>query len=291
MPGYNTITGAGTPPPIDGSYDAELNLVDSPTPEPEAPDPDSLWWEPPNDGVDYPAPATAGAAAQPEPVSSPEYSGVAEPTDAGVPVEVSPPIESGLGKRVDDILNQSPTLRAMWEQAKAKDWRIQIREGEKRSEADQNAKPPTIYINPRDVKPGPDAHLKMAGLLAHEIGHAATSWPEPAAGKTRQEYVDKNTAINLQHEGAAAFANARARDEIHNSGGPETDISGRFDDQYDEIYQRCKAGLISEEDAKAQMAELMANERQVRNPDGSYVTKKEALQQHYGEQWDEKRRD
>jgi type VI secretion system secreted protein VgrG len=292
MPGYNTITGAGTPPPIDGSYDAELNLVDSPTPEPQAPDPDSLWWEPPNDGVDYPAPAALGAAAQPEPVSSPEYSGVAEPTDAGVPLEGAKPIESGFGKEVDDLLNQSPTLRRMWEEAKEKGWRIKLAPDDRTSQADHTKNPPIIYINPKDIKPGGDWNAKMASLLSHEIGHAGT--PQAVAtlpGQTREEFVAKNTELDMQYEGSAAFANARARDEIMMNGGPDIGIRGGFDDEYINIFNEYKAGRITEEEAKDQMADVMAREPAKQLEDGSYLTKKQLSEQSYGEKWDKRPHD
>jgi hypothetical protein len=278
MPSYNTITGAGTPPVDDGSYDAELNLIDGPTP-PLA-DPDAYSYEPPNDGIDYPTHQ-----------SSSGHSGVQGPRDAGVAPEVSRPIEAGFGKRVDDLLNLSPSLRAMWDLARAQEWNIKLREGDGISEADHTKNPPTIYINPRDVKPDGDTTTRMASLISHEIGHTASPFPHHVRARTREEFVTRATELDMLHEGAAAFANAQARDEISANGGPDIGVRGGFDDKYIAIYESYKAGRITREEAMTQMGAVMANEPMERLSKDTYLTKKQVAERRNGELWDERQHD
>ena len=106
-----------------------------------------------------------------------------------------------------------------------------------------------IFIDDQDLAKG--GH-DIASLLSHEMGHAATDFPEPLDPKAhpKDEYVTTTVQGQMEHEGAAAFANARARDEImHSDGntedGPDVGIRGKFDDEYIAIYERYKSGEIS----------------------------------------------
>jgi hypothetical protein len=124
------------------------------------------------------------------------------------------------------------------------------------------------------------------------MGHAATDFPEPLDPKAhpKDEYVTTTVQGQMEHEGAAAFANARARDEImHSDGntedGPDVGIRGKFDDEYIAIYERYKSGEISEEQAKAEMTEVMSREPAGIAPDGSYITKEEAATQQAAQEW------
>jgi hypothetical protein len=126
-------------------------------------------------------------------------------------------------------------------------------------------------------------------LSAHEIGHAATEYSPPLPGNTKDEFVEKNVRKDLEHEGSAAFENARARDEILNAKppGPDIGIRGGSDSDYIDTYDAYKSGAITEEQAKAQMATTYSQEPQDRDAStGRYRTKEEQLADQYGKDWD-----
>jgi hypothetical protein len=68
--------------------------------------------------------------------------------------------------------------------------------------------------------------------------------------------VRTNTDRLLADEGAATLSNARARDEIRSKGGPDIRISGTQPKAYAGIYRKLKAGKITEEQARKQIAQL-----------------------------------
>jgi hypothetical protein len=101
----------------------------------------------------------------------------------------------------------------------------------------------------------------------------------------RPEFVAVNTEMSLEHEGAAAFENARARDEIKTSTGTDIGIRGGYDQAYIDIYEQYKSGAISEAEAKARMTDIQAIEPE--GFDGSRViTRQEAFAAEYGKIWD-----
>jgi hypothetical protein len=98
--------------------------------------------------------------------------------------------------------------------------------------------------------------------------------------------VAVNTEMSLQHEGAAAFENARARDEIKASTGTDIGIRGGYDQAYIDIYEQYKSGAISEAEAKARMTDLQAVEPE--GFDGTRViTRQEAFAADYTRIWNE----
>jgi hypothetical protein len=233
--------------------------------------------------------ANPGAApADPNGVSGPPQ--VTKPEAERPSRKVAKPIVSGFGRAVDELLNKSPSLRAAWETARKNGWEIQKAEPGSGSRADPNTKPPTVYIDLEGVKPGAKYTEHLAALIAHEIGHAATPYQEEIQAATRDEFVTKNVAKDLAHEGAAAFENCRARDEIMgpNKDGPDINIRGGQDTIYDYIYEQYKAGHISESEAKAQMGAHFADEGLRVLPNGQVQTYEMVFTERYEDIWDDR---
>jgi hypothetical protein len=229
-----------------------------------------------------------GTSGSPPPnQTSTSSGGVQEPQDAAPPDAPKEPakIVSGAGAAVDELLNKSPTLRKIWNDAHDAGWEIKFRDGGKSSEADPNSQ--TIWINRKDIHAGGDPAAKMASLLAHEVGHAGTPFPteDRVKASNQDDYVNKNTERSLAHEGAAAFHNAQARDEIKANGGPDIGIRGGFDQEYIRIYEQYKSGQITEADAMSQMAYFMALEPQQIEA-GRQITKQEVLERDYRAEWE-----
>jgi hypothetical protein len=227
-----------------------------------------------------------GGAPPPEPPpEQPTATPVATPQ---APASKDPPIQTGLGDKVDDVLNRSPTLRKQWKEAQDKGWQIKVGEYGGGSRADPSTRPPTIFVDKQDLAKG--SH-DLASLLAHEIGHAARGFPPgPVPANTLEDYVSKNVRQRLEHEGVAAFENARARHEILNSGGepwqhPDIGIRGRRDEEYIAIYEKFYRGDLTEEQAIALMAEVMGREAAGLNSDGSYYSKEEQAIREATDEW------
>ena len=285
LSGTNSITGTRTPEPAQGTFES-IVIIQTPEPELQAPDPDEMFSPHPADGVDRP-PSNALAGVIPEtPVTNNNPpGGVDEPHDAG-PAPEPERFNTGLGSKVDDIANLSPSLRGLLEKARSEGWQIKQRT-DGRSEADHTSNPPTIYVNPNEIGPGGDWNAKFVALLAHEVGHAGTPYPELAEGRTKGEFVQKNTELSLLHEGAATFNNARVRDEIMDNGGPNTEIRGKWDAQYIAIYEAFKSGHITQDEAIRQMAQVQATEPDEVGADGKQMNRREKFEADYGGQWDD----
>jgi type VI secretion system secreted protein VgrG len=188
-------------------------------------------------------------------------------------------VDTVLDQKVEDLLDMSPSLRRLWEIATNAGWKLELtNEGKSRAEA---GKPPRVLINPADIKEGGDPFAKMASLVAHEMGHSGTPYQPQIEADNQAEFVAKNVAKDLQHEGAAAFINAKVRDEIIANGGPDIGIRGGLDEWYISVYEDYKAGRITESQAIDRMAELMAYEPD--HEDG--WNKREILEAQYEEEW------
>jgi type VI secretion system secreted protein VgrG len=167
-------------------------------------------------------------------------------------------IDTVLDQKVEDLLDMSPSLRRLWEIAKNAGWKLELtNEGKSRA---VKSDPPKVLINPADIKEGGDPFAKMASLVSHEMGHAGTPYQDRIEADNMADFVAKNVAKDLQHEGAAAFVNAKTRDEIIANGGPDIGIRGGLDEWYISVYEDYKAGRITESQAIDRMAELMAYE-------------------------------
>jgi hypothetical protein len=231
-----------------------------------------------------------GSGGQPTPAASPQPQsssnppgGVQEPQDAGAPDAPKQPerIVSGAGAKIDEMINKSPSLRQLWENAKAQGWQIKFRD-KGGSEADPEDK--IVWIDKNDIKDVRNFEIHMSSLLSHEIGHAGTPYQQRINAATEEEFVHKNTAKDMAHEGAAAFHNARARDEIIANGGPDIGIRGGFDQEYIRIYAQYKSGQITEAEAIERMTYFMALEPQ-KVEGGRYLTKQEVQERKYHDEW------
>ena len=220
-----------------------------------------------------------------QPTSSNPPGGVQEPQDAAAPdaPRQPKPIVSGAGAKIDEMINKSPSLRQLWEDAKAAGWQIKFRD-KGGSAADPNDG--IVWIDKNDIKDVKNFEIHMASLLSHEIGHAGTPFEKTIQGVDVEDHVRRNTAKDMAHEGAAAFHNARARDEIMANGGPDIGIRGGFDKEYIRIYEDYKAGRISEQEAISRMTYFMALEPQA-TEGGRDLTKQEVAERKYREEWAE----
>jgi hypothetical protein len=192
-------------------------------------------------------------------------------------------IRTGFGEKVDGLLNASTALRRRWEQAEADGWKIRLAAGDKRSQADPGSK--TIWINPAGIADKKNFDTHMAALIAHEMGHAVTQYEPRFESDSRAAFVSENTERSLRHEGAAAFENARARDEIKTATGTDIGIRGGYDQAYIDIYEQYKSGAITETEAKSRMTDIQAIEPESFNG-SSITTRQQAFATSYGEQWD-----
>ena len=136
---------------------------------------------------------------------SPPAAEAVRPPEKAKEGKPAPKINSGMGKEADDILNKSPTLRKQWADAKGKGSADGGGETGSGSRSHAKKKPPTIFIDKSEVSKGPGDHARLASLMAHEIGHAATEYSPPLPGNTKDEFVEKNVRKDLEHEGSAAF--------------------------------------------------------------------------------------
>lgn len=90
---------------------------------------------------------------------------------------------------------------------------------------------------------------------------------------TKADHVRKTVDARLEHEGDAAFENARIREEILAATGIDIGIAGRnADGPYLDIYEDFKNGMMSEAEARRQMGELQGEELEYRPS----TTKREA---------------
>jgi hypothetical protein len=242
-------------------------------------------WEPeplpPGAGVIFgggTVPVSGGGAGGP--AVRPEFPGpVVTGPDEAKPKQEAPRITTGLGKEVDDIINMSPTMRELWAKAQKENWKIEFTD-KISSRADPKGK--TIFLNKNDVNrvdqsPAQIA-AKLTSLLSHEIGHAATPFSPTLRGRTREEFVEKNTEQDVRHEATASFLNAQARWEIKNGdpAGPDIGVRGGFDEEYLKIYDRYLYGDLTQEQAIAEMAAWAAKEPR-RHDDGTVGTTEEVF--------------
>jgi hypothetical protein len=275
------------PPPFGVGPDGQVHVRSTPNPvlidPPYSPPP----WEGvgPGDrgaGPSGPTPGGGGAVSLQQTPQPPtlEATGTEE---AAAPPE-TPPIISGLGEEVDAIINQSPSLKRLWEQAQKNGWRIELDTSQKSWASKDNS---TIYINPNDVQSqGAARPGALASLLSHELGHAGTPFPPDVPGRTREEFVDRNVQQALLHEGAAALTNLEARAEILARGGPDIGVRGGLDEFYLDVFSRYQQGPpqgLTRDQAIQLLGQFMGAEPEMKNG----ANKQEVFEILYGQVWDE----
>jgi len=157
--------------------------------------------------------------------------------------------------QVAAIAGQSPTLNNQLQQLQQDGWTIVKGPAGGGSFTDRQNKQIVIADG--------DTPAVTVGGLAHEMGHAEAGEPPyhpPAAGMTRDDYVEQNVQEQLRNEGAAQLNAAIARDEIQQAGGPDTGIPGTQTNAYQALYDQYKSGLASRDQTVDLMADVMANE-------------------------------
>jgi hypothetical protein len=257
--GQDGNLGPGTPQVID--------FVD-PAP-PQAPPP---WMVPGPGGGTVPG---SGGPYGPQPERPPPVA--APPGDPKT--SKAPPIVSGLGKEVDELLNKSPYLRDLWAKAKANGWHMEITHDGK-SHTDERSK--TIFINPANVSAqGAQRPGQLATLVAHEIGHASVSFTPTARANNEEDYVSKNVELRKKYEGEAALVNLIAHEQILAATREDIGIRGGLDDFYLDVYKRLQSDEIGRDEAIHELGELMAAEPQ--EEDGT--TKEEVWEQELRDEW------
>jgi hypothetical protein len=165
-------------------------------------------------------------------------------------------ITTGLGAAVDTLVGQSPTLTHDLQALQANGWTVRYgHAGETGSFSRRDQK--VIVIDPNEQ--GQPATL--AETLAHEAGHAqyTPSAYLPPSGLTKAQYVQRNVDHNLADEGAATLENMETRAQILQHGGPDIGIAGTQPTQYQQIYNRYKAGTITREQACSQIGNVYGN--------------------------------
>jgi len=142
-----------------------------------------------------------------------------------------PAVATGLGKDVDAIASQSPTLSNNITQLKRDGWTIKYGDAGKGTYADKTKK--LIVVDANDKKK-PAAVVQS---LAHESGHALyTADPYvPPKGLTKEQYVKANVKRDLKDEGEATLMNIQVRNEIKKNKGPDIGIAGQQGATYEKI--------------------------------------------------------
>lgn len=146
-----------------------------------------------------------------------------------------PPVTTGLGLAVDEMVAKSPTLTRNLEALQADGWTIEYGEAGKGSYCDRNAK--KIVVD----EGGQGDTAGVVQTLAHESGHARYT-PDPYVppdGLTKDQYVTANVARDLRDEGEATITNLKVRDELLAAGQPDIGVAGAKAAEYQHAYDAC----------------------------------------------------
>lgn len=152
---------------------------------------------------------------------------------------------------VRDLVRLSPTLSD------------QLRELHRRGWSARRGPDPSIARRGADelvIQEGPP--MQEVGSLAHEGGHGLNPAPPdiPRQGLTEAEFVRQDVDNRMLDEGRAQFNEAKVLDEIRSNGGPDQPISGNHSEQYSDVYQDYKNGVIDEDRAIRDMGDIMRDD-------------------------------
>jgi len=163
-----------------------------------------------------------------------ELSG-AELTDAKKALDAK--FGTGLGKGVDDIVKQSPTLRGQLDKIADEEWTVRYGPAGGGYEADSVKK--VVTIDPKLMGDGTTS-ANVVMQLAHEVGHSVYKEDPYVApdGRTKDEYVQQNTMRHLKNEGAATVNNLIIRNEVLGAKGPDIDVAGQQSEKYKALYAK-----------------------------------------------------
>jgi hypothetical protein len=221
-----------------------------------------------SDGVDQPS---RGSACR-------QVWGPGRPPQAPAPAEGE--VKSGFGKDVDRLVNESPLLARHVRQLEKDGWTIRFGKfGEKGTFTDSSRHEIVI-----DWRKGVNVE-DFVEALAHEAGHAEHRDQPPvrAAGLTRQQYIDRNVALDLNSEGAATFENCAVRMEILKHGGPDVGVAGAQSAKYEGIYADYQAAKLTQQQAEQRMGSLYGVGERTSNTHELY---KDYYGKRYADQWD-----
>jgi type VI secretion system secreted protein VgrG len=201
---------------------------------------------------------------------------------AGGASGAKPAPTTGLGADIDKVVAQSPKLRADITKLQNAGWTIKY--GTAGGGSFTRRKPPEIIIDPNDKAKAAAA----AQSIAHEAGHALNPVNETSmSGLTREQFIKQASANKLSGEGSATLSNLEAREQILANGGADIGIAGTQDAKYEKIYKDYKAGKLTREQAKQQIAQVYGANEKTSNtkPPQSYQTYWETA---YAKEWDRK---
>lgn len=126
------------------------------------------------------------------------------------------PLETGLGKDVDQLAAKSPSLQRDLQTLNDSGWEVGYGRAGGGSYADRTSRPPKITIDGAQ-RSNP---ISATQTLAHEVGHA--TYPYKLDVSSKPAFV--NGA--LADEGAATLNNIKVQREILANGGPDIGIAG-----------------------------------------------------------------
>ena len=115
-------------------------------------------------------------------------------------------IKTGLGDKVDRLVDRSPSLKQMLAQAQRLKG-FQISRGQEMGSSYH-----TITVNAQE------SALEQVLGLAHEVAHLINRRGIIPGGSSFQEFINRNVEAQIQEEGAAVRAEIQVRKEIRTSG-------------------------------------------------------------------------
>ncbi|MEU1525390.1 hypothetical protein ABZ413_24655 [Nocardia rhamnosiphila] len=194
-----------------------------------------------------------------DPERSEYTSGIVEDVYAAIR-DGRPPLRTGLGHRVDDMVVESGTLTELTFQILRRGWTIRYGDASRSgSYADSAAR--EIIVD-RDHEADPD---RAFVALAHEVGHAndpdlARALPY-RQGETREEWVRRSVHNALREEGEATLVEIQCVRELNQRG---YNISHGIPvdrlEFYEEIFDSYNRGYFTRDEAKDEIAAMFRGE-------------------------------
>lgn len=121
---------------------------------------------------------------------------------------MTPPLTTGLGHKVDALVNRSPTLTAMLQTSRQR-WPAEFRINTGPVTARSHR---TITINPQE------SALDKTLALAHELGHMLNNQVLIPGGATFGQFIQHNVQAQIGEEASAVRADLKVRSELRHSG-------------------------------------------------------------------------
>jgi uncharacterized Zn-binding protein involved in type VI secretion len=192
---------------------------------------------------------------------------------------VSPPLTTGLGANIDQLIAKSDTLSNNLQVLLSQGWTISFGTAGNGTFADRSTK--SIVVDPNGSGNPPS----VVQSLAHESGHALYI-PDPyvpPGSLTKDQYVTQNLDRNLRDEGEATLMNAQVRNEINSAGGPDIGIAGAKPDDYASIAGQ-NHDYADRDQARQDIGDIFANNEHTSTPPNP--TYKDYYSKPYSDFWD-----